>query len=82
MQLDKENINNLWLEATKKELNSMSKYKVFRFMKKGDKPLEGYTFVPYHIVYGVKYDGRHKARLVAGGNWTNLKKEDTYSGVV
>jgi Reverse transcriptase (RNA-dependent DNA polymerase) len=30
----------------------------------------------------VKFDGRHKARLVAGGNHTESTKEDIYSGVV
>ena len=30
----------------------------------------------------MKFDLRKKARLVAGGNWTALDKEDIYSGVV
>jgi hypothetical protein len=30
----------------------------------------------------VKYDLRHKSRLVAGGNWTINDKEDIYSGVL
>jgi hypothetical protein len=34
------------------------------------------------MVYDVKYDLRHKARLVAGGNWTVNDKEDIYSEVV
>jgi hypothetical protein len=34
------------------------------------------------MVFDVKYDLRHKARLVAGGNWTVNNKEDIYSGVV
>jgi hypothetical protein len=28
------------------------------------------------MVFDVKYDLRHKARLVAGGNWTVNDKED------
>jgi hypothetical protein len=32
--------------------------------------------------FDVKYDLRHKARLVAGGNWTVNDKEYIYSGVV
>ena len=35
-----------------------------------------------YVVFDVKYDLRHKARLVAGGNWTVNDKEDIYSGVV
>jgi hypothetical protein len=34
------------------------------------------------MVFDVKYDLRHKARLVAGCNWTVNDKEDIYSGVV
>jgi hypothetical protein len=34
------------------------------------------------LVFDVKYDLRHKARLLAGGNWTVNDKEDIYSGVV
>jgi hypothetical protein len=34
------------------------------------------------MVFDVKYDLRHKARLVAGGNWTVNDKEDIYSGVL
>jgi Reverse transcriptase (RNA-dependent DNA polymerase) len=33
-------------------------------------------------VFDVKFDGRRKARLVAGGNHTEPTKEDIYSGVV
>jgi hypothetical protein len=42
----------------------------------------GYQKIPYHMVFDVKYDLRHKARLVAVGNWTVNDKEDIYSGVV
>jgi hypothetical protein len=42
----------------------------------------GYQKIPYHMVFDVKCDLRHKARLVAGGNWTLNDKEDIYSGVV
>jgi hypothetical protein len=34
------------------------------------------------MVFDVKYDLRHKARLVSGGNWTVNDKEDIYSGVI
>jgi hypothetical protein len=34
----------------------------------------GYQKIPYHTVFDVKYDKRHKARLVAGGNWTINEK--------
>jgi hypothetical protein len=34
------------------------------------------------MVFDVKYDLRHKARLVVGGNWTVNDKEDIYAGIV
>ena len=41
-----------------------------------------YQYVPSHCVFDVKYDGRRKARIVAGGNVTEVDPEETYSGVV
>ena len=35
-----------------------------------------------HLVFDVKYDGRHKARLVAGGHLTDDPIESVYSSVV
>jgi Reverse transcriptase (RNA-dependent DNA polymerase) len=34
------------------------------------------------MIYDVKHDGRHKARLVAGGHMTEINTESVYSGVV
>jgi hypothetical protein len=34
------------------------------------------------MVFDIKYDLRHKGRVITGGNWTVNKKEDIYSGVV
>jgi Reverse transcriptase (RNA-dependent DNA polymerase) len=38
--------------------------------------------IPYHCVFDVKFDGRRKCRLVAGGHRTDPPKEDIFSGVV
>ena len=53
----------------------------FRLLAIGE-VLDEYTRIPYHFVFDIKFDGRRKARLVAGGNHTTLPKEDIYSGVV
>jgi hypothetical protein len=37
---------------------------------------------PYHMVFEVKYDLRHEARLVAGGNSTFHEKKDIFSGFI
>ena len=34
------------------------------------------------MIYPVKHDGRHKARLVAGGYLTDIPIDSVYSGVV
>jgi hypothetical protein len=44
--------------------------------------LTGYQKIPYHMVFDIKYDLRHKERLVVVGNWTANDKEDIYSGDV
>ena len=38
---------------------------------------KGYHRIRVHLVFAVKFDGRHKARLVADGHLKNI-----YSGVV
>ena len=80
--LDKANNNLKWQEAIVKELEQLHSYKTFRKLKPGEQLSDEYKQIPYHIVFDVKFDLRHKARLVAGGNWTVLVKEDIYSGVV
>ena len=90
MQLDSENKNSKWYDDIKLEMESMFKYKVF---KKWDKAIldkhkkvmnfpKGYHRTKVHLVFAVKFDGRHKARLVADGHLTPEPIENIYSGVV
>ena len=45
--------------------------------------LMGYKRIPHHIIFDVKFDGRLKARLVAGGHRTpDVPKEESFSTVV
>ena len=39
----------------------------------------GYQKIRGHLVFAVKYDGRHKARLVADGHLTPETVESIYS---
>ena len=68
----------------------MLEYKVF---KKWDKSIldkhkkvmnspKGYHRIKVHLVFAVKFDGRHKTRLVADGHLTPKPPENIYSGVV
>jgi hypothetical protein len=75
INLDKKNGNNLWEQAIKTELKQLTDYQTFIVLDSGENIPNGYQKIPYHIVFDVKYDLRHKARLVAGGNWTVNEKK-------
>ena len=90
IQFDSENNNSKWYDAIKLEMESMSEYKVFKKWdkaildkhKKVKNPPKGYHRIKVHLVFTVKSDGRHKARLVADGHLTPEPIENIYSGVV
>jgi hypothetical protein len=82
IDLDKKNGNQLWQEASKIELKKLTDYQKFIVLDSGEDIPTKYQKIPYNMVFDVKYDLRHKARLVAGGNWTVNDKEDIYSGVI
>jgi hypothetical protein len=82
IELDEKNGNQLWEEVIKIEIKQLTDYQTFIVLDSAKDIPTGYQKIPYHMVFDVKYDLRHKARLVAGGNWTVNDKEDIYSGVV
>jgi Reverse transcriptase (RNA-dependent DNA polymerase) len=65
-------------------LNQIDEY--ITFIDKGHyskvTPPTGFKKIRVHIVYDVKHDGRHKARLVADGHLTEIPSDSIYSGVV
>jgi hypothetical protein len=65
--IDQKNGNTLWGDATIHELNQINEY--VTFIDKGHHSKvtlpTGFKRIRVHIVYDVKHDGRHKARLVA-----------------
>ena len=75
MQFDKEIKNSKWYDATKLEMESMQEYKLFKKWdqaildkhRKVMNPPKGYHKTKVHLVFAVKFDGRHKTRLVADG---------------
>ena len=91
MQFDSENKNSKWYDdAIKLEIESILEYKVF---KKWDKAIldkhkkvmhfpKGYHRIKVHQLFAVRFDGRHKARLMVDGPLTNEPAEKIYSGVV
>ena len=70
------------VEAIKKEISQLDKYKVFCALKKGAPVSSGYKQITYHIVFDITFGLHHKAWLVANGNWADVTKEDIYSGIV
>ena len=83
-KLDDEAGNDKWKIATKLEMDQIKEYEVF--IDKGkyhvSKIPRGFKEIRCHIVFDVKHDGRHKARLVAGGHMTDTPIDSVYSGVV
>ena len=90
MQFDTENKHNKWDDAIKLEMESMFEYEVFkkwekRILDKHKKimnPPKEYHKNTVHLVFAVKFDGRHKSRLVVDGHLTPEPIENIYSGIV
>ena len=80
LQLDERNGNTRWQDATKLEMSQLDDYATFK--ESGRVKPNGYKQIRVHLVFDVKHDGRHKARLVANGHLTDLPLESVYSGVV
>ena len=82
MKLDSKNGNTNWRDAEVYELEHIESYGTFKDMGRDAKKPDGYTMIKVHMVYAVKHDGRHRARLVAGGHMTETPIDSVYSGVV
>ena len=72
-------------------MDQINEYKVFQDhgkaqydpkSRKVSNAPNGYQKIRVHLIFAVKHDGRHKARLVAGGHLTPDPIESIYSGVV
>jgi len=73
--IDMKNENTKWHEAEALKMKQLAEYDTFDDFGKGCRPPEGYKRINVHFVYDVKQDGRHKARLVAGGHLTDVPIE-------
>lgn len=82
MQLDDSNGNNKWAKAEDLERAQLFEYNCFKDLGKKAPIPAGYKKIRVHFVYDVKHDGRHKARLVAGGHMTEIPLDSVYSSVV
>ena len=91
LQLDEQNVNSTWYDATKLAMDQINEYNVFQDhgkaqydhkSRKVSNTPTGYQKIKVHLIFAVKHDGRHKAILVAGGHLTPDPIESIYSGVV
>lgn len=82
VELDIKNGNTRWQDAEALEVKQVEGYETFIDKGKDAIPPAGYKKIRCHMVYDVKHDGRHKARLVAGGHLTDTPVESVYSSVV
>ena len=82
MELDRMNGNSMWRDAEVTELNQIDEYKSFIDKGVGFNPGSDFKKIRVHMVCAVKHDGRHKARLVAGGHLTETPIDSAYSSVV
>ena len=80
-RLDKENGNNLWEEAIRKEMKAVQV--AFKILNDGEKAPPTYQEIRCHMVFDVKMDSfARKARYVAQGNMTEAPATLTYASVV
>ena len=82
VQYNHDNGNTKWADATTLELNQIDEYKAFTDKGKVYRPGADYKKIRCHLIFAVKHDGRHKARLVAGGHLTETPVDSVYSSVV
>ena len=80
LALDRENGNNYWEDAIKKEYEDVNV--AFKLLKNGEKVPPTYQEITCHLIFEVKFDLRRKARYVAGGHLTETPAHMTYSSVV
>ena len=55
---------------------------MFYMVGENGKIPQGYKKIRTYLIYSVKHDGRHKARMVDDGHLTEILVESVYSGVV
>ena len=82
IEIDKENGDTKWQDAMTLEVNSLQEYQTFVSMGKDKFPSKEFKRIKVLFVFAVKHDGRHKARLCAGGHLTDVPLDSVYSGVV
>ena len=91
LEFDKENNNTKWADATRDELDCIKEQEVFtKYQRATWDPSQNrilnappnHQKIRVNLIFVVKFNGRHKARLVADGSLTPEPVENIYSGVL
>ena len=76
-QLDNDNVNTLWQDTFKKDMENSQVD--FQLLGHEDKSPVGYKEIPCHLIFDVKMGLTQKSQYVVGGNLTNPPNSMTYS---
>ena len=83
LEIDANNKNTGWSDSLGLEVKQLNDYSTFLVQPDGKPIPKGFKRIPYHVVFDVKFDGRLKSKLVAGGHRTpEVPHEDVFSSVV
>ena len=84
IRLDEQSKTTCWKDAVALELQQIDEYQTFKDYGHHIKfkPPDGYKKIRVHLIFDIKHDGRHRARLVADGHLTDIPLDSVYSGVV
>jgi hypothetical protein len=82
IELDEKHGTTQWVDATSLEMVQLDDYDCFHDQGKGVDIPKGFKKIRVHLIYDVKHNARHKARLVADGHLTDIPADSVYSGVV
>jgi len=82
MAIDQRNRNTKFADTENAESFMIDEFSTFEDLGFGGNPGPDYKKTRVHMVYAVKHNGRHKARLVAGGHLTETPIDSVYSSVV
>jgi hypothetical protein len=82
IRLDTAGGHTKWQDSTVLDMAQLAEYDVFNDKGIDGDPGPDFSKIRVHLVYAVKHDGRHKARLVANGHLTEVPVYSVYSGVV
>ena len=75
------NRNNKQRDAIKLELEQQQDYKTYKDLGLNGKPPRSYENIRVYFVFYIKYDRRHKVRLVASSYLIEVSVLSVYSGV-